>query len=258
MVFIPERISRRGRSVFSGAEGKVWTFRPDAPSERLKPIEGSEGTSLPSGALIIFSLNILSALVALLTSYYAYRANRLVASSVLRAISIGFMLLGIGLAVDAGTSLVSGRTLVESFSDRALTLFASLTYLTVQMVAYLIIAVGYSRATYGGRPEAAAPAALVGSAALGLYGYSLLSYFVAFVLLAFVVFQVMLLRSAERGKLSGMVLFGFILIFAAHLILLISVLMLGAGLYITGTAVQFLGFLSLLAFVVRSEVVGPG
>jgi len=213
---------------------------------------------MASGALVTFLLNILSALVALLTSYYAYKVNRLVSNSVLRAISIGFMLLGIGLVVDAGTSLISGRTLVESFSDRVLTLFASLTYLALQMVAYLVIALGYARAAYGSQPKAAAPVVLAGSAMVGLYGFSLLSYFVAFLLLAFIVFQGVLLRAGDRARLSGMVLLAFMLIFAAHFVLLLSVLVLGPGLFLIGTGIQFVGFLSLLVFVLRSEVVGPG
>jgi len=213
---------------------------------------------MPYSALVTFFLNLLSAFVALLTSYYAYKVNRLVSNSVLRAISIGFMLLGLGLLVDAGTSIISGRTLVESFSDKVLTLFASATYLTLQMIAYLVIAVGYARAAYGGRIRPAMPVALAGSALVGLYSYSVLSYLVAFVLLAFVVFQGMLLRSGEKSRMSGMVLLGFILILAAHFILLVSVLLLGADLFLIGTMVQFLGFLSLLVFVIGSEVVGPG
>ena len=212
---------------------------------------------MASGALVTFSLNILSALVALLTSYYAYKVHRFVPNSLLWAISIGFMLLGVGLVVDAGTSLVTGRTLVESFSDKVLTLLASLSYLTVQMVAYLIIAVGYARAAYGNPAKTAAPVALAGSALTGLYGYSILSYFVTFVLLAFIMFQGVLLRSEDKRGLSGMVLLAFVLIFAAHFVLLVSVLVLGSGLFLIGTMVQFLGFLSLLVFVVRSEVVGP-
>ena len=194
--------------------------------------------------------------MALLTSYYAYRVHRYVPDSLLRAISIGFMLLGVGLVVDAGTSLVTGKTLVESVPDRLLTILVSFTYLTIQMVAYLVIAAGYAMAAYGNRAKQVAPAVLFG-AAVGLYGYSLLSYFVAFVLLAFIVFQGLLLRSGEKRGLSGMVLLAFILIFAAHFVLLVSVLVLGPGLFLVGTVVQFLGFLSLLVFVVRSEVVGP-
>ena len=248
------------RRLYSGAEGNVWTFRLDEQSERLKPPDDHELQPMASGALITFSLNILGALVALLTSYYAYRFNRLVESTVLRAISLGFMLLGVGLILDAGTSLFSGRILVEeSYADRVFVLFATYTYLTVQMVAYLVIAVGYSRAAYGsGQTKTAVPAALVGSAAIGLYDFSLLSYFVALILLAFVVFQGFLLHSGRSNRFSTIVLLAFGLIFAAHLVLLLSVLTLGTGLFLIGTGIQFLGFLSLLVFLVRSEVVGAG
>ncbi len=214
---------------------------------------------MPSGALLSFSLNFLSALVALLTSYYAYRFNRVVENPVLSAISLGFMILGIGLAVDAGTSLFTGKLLVESFAERVLGLVATFAYLTMQMAAYAVIAVGYSRATYGrGQPGTAVSAAIVGSAAIGLYGYSLLSYFVSLVLLAFVVFQGFLLHSEGKSRFSNPVLIGFGLILAAHLVHLLAVLSLGVGLFLVGTGIQFVGFLSLLVFVLRSETVGPG
>ncbi len=213
---------------------------------------------MPAGALFAFSLNLLSAFVALLTSYYAYRFNRVVNNPVLRAINVGFMLLGIGLLVDAGTSLFSGHLLVESYADRVFVLIASFTYLTVQMVAYFVIAVGYARATYGGKVMTSVPAILVGTAAIGLYGYTLLSYFVALILLALVVFQGFLLRSGEKTRFSGMVMLAFVLILAAHLVFLASVLALAGGLFLIGIGIQFLGFLSLLIFVVRSEVVVAG
>jgi hypothetical protein len=212
---------------------------------------------MAAGALISFTLNILCAVVALLTSYYAYRANRLVANQVVGAISLGFMLLGIGLGVDACTSLLTGRTLVEFASQRALVLIASYTYLTVQMVAYLIIAIGYARAAYGSQAKTIVPAVVTGTAAVGLYRFSLLSYFVALILLAFVVFQGLLLNSGQKNRFSSMVLLAFGLILVAHVVLLASVLTLGPLLFLVGTGVQFLGFLSLLIFVVRSEVVGP-
>src|SRR5215472_5715581 len=143
---------------------------------------------MPNGAFIIFAFNTSSAFVALLTSYYAFRTNRLVGNSVLAAMSVGFMLLGLGLAVDAGTSLVTGRLLVEFPIERLLVTLASLTYLGLQMVAYLVIAVGYARSNYGMK-QMGAPLALAGAVGVGLYGFSLLSYFVALILLAFVVFQ---------------------------------------------------------------------
>ena len=245
-------------SVFSGVEWNVWTFRLDVTSEKLKPQPRAEYQRMANGALITFSLNILSALVALLTSYYAYKVNRLVRNPVLGSINVGFMLLGVGLAVDAGTSLVSGKVLVEFPAERVLVVLASFTYLAVQMVAYLAIAVGYGWAAYGGQARSFAPVVLAGAAVVGLYRFSLLSYFVVLILLAFVVFQGLLLRSGGRGRFSAIVLLSFCLLLTAHLILLLSVLTLGKGLFLIGTGVQFLGFISLLAFVVRSEVVGAG
>ena len=216
---------------------------------------------MPTGAVITFSLNFLSALVALLTSYYSYRVNRIVGNPVLGAISIGFMLLGIGLAVEAGTSLISGVTLVEIVAQRLLVLLASYTYLTVQMIAYLVIAIGYARAAYTSQAKAMAPAVATAAAttvAMNLFRYSLLSYFVALILLAFVVFQGFLLRSRQSGGFSGTVLLAFSLVLLAHLLLLFSVVTVGTNLFLVGTLVQFLGFLSLLVFVVRSEVIGAG
>ena len=212
---------------------------------------------MATGALISFTLNTLCAVVALLTSYYAYRVNRLVANQVVGAISLGFMLLGIGLAVDAGTALVSGQTLVESLHPRVIVLLSAATYLTVQMVAYLVIAIGYARAAYGGQAKTAVPAVLVGAGAVGLYRFSLLSYFVVLILLAFVVFQGLLLHSGQKNRFSSAVLLAFGLILVAHVVLLASVITLGPLLFLIGTGIQFLGFLSLLIFVVRSEVVGP-
>lgn len=234
----------------------VWTFGLDPGSERLKRKLGTKESRMPSGALITFGLNICSAFVALLTSYYAYRSNRLFRSPILGSIDVGFMLLGIGLAVDAGTSLVSGRLLVEVPAGRALTLYASFSYLAIQMVAYLVVAVSYARAAYGSRATAV-PVVLAGAAALGLYRFSLLSYFVSLLLLAFIVFQGALIRSGGKSRFSAMVLLGFGLILAAHMVLLVSVLVLGDMLFVIGTGIQFLGFVSLLTFVVRSEVVGP-
>jgi len=216
---------------------------------------------MPSGAVLAFLLNLLSAFVALLTSYYAYRTNRLVSNPVLGAISIGFTLLGIGLLVDAGTSLFTGHLVVESYADRVFVLLSTFTYLTIQMASYLVIALGYARVAYRREPKAFYPAALVGSAAISLYGYTILSYFVALVLIGFVVFQGFLLRSGEKSRFSGTVMLAFVLLLVAHFVFLVSVLALGSGyaggIFLVGIGVQFLGFISLLVFVVRSEVVGP-
>lgn len=216
------------------------------------------------GALLVFTLNVLSGVVALLTSYYAYRFNRLATSPLLGSISLGFMLLGFGLFLEAGTSVTLGQTLVDMLTSRILAVIQTLAYLSIQMVAYVVFAVGYGILVFGKSSKVAAAAAVLLAApravdvALGLYRYALVSYFVVFVTLAFIVFQGFLIHSRSRSRFSLLVLLAFSLILAAHVVLLASVLDLSGLLFFTGTAVQFLGFLSLLVFLLRSGRVGAG
>lgn len=215
------------------------------------------------GPLVVFSLNVLSALVAFLTSYYSYRFNRLAESPLLTSITIGFMLLGVGLLAEAGTSVALGQTLVDELVSRVLATVTTFTYLTVQMVAYLIFAVGYALLAFG-KPKAAvgAGAALAVTPRVvdvaGLYRYAVVSYFVVLVLLAFVVFQGLLIHSRTRSRFSMLVLLAFVFILVAHAVLLWSVVALSGTLYLVGTATQFLGFASLLIFLIRSGRIGAG
>lgn len=214
------------------------------------------------GPLILFCLNVLSAVVAFLTSYYAYRSDRLTNSPLLRAITLGFMLLGVGLLTEAGTSVALGRTLVEIVATRTLTVAATLTYLSMQMVAYLIFAVGYGYLAFGKSQKIAAAALLAAGASriidlAGLQRFAIVSYFVVLVLLAFIVYQGVLIHSKTRSMFSLLVLLAFILILVAHVFLLVSVVRLAGGLFLVGAAIQFLGFVSLLFFLLGSERVGP-
>jgi hypothetical protein len=213
---------------------------------------------LASGALLIFVLNLASGLVALLTSYYALKFNRLLGSRLLTAISAGFTLLGIGLLADAATSLAYRQTLVGVLTARPLATLETGTYLTLQVAAYAVLAVGYAVAAYGRPRENAIPvaAAGLGLIAVGMYRYAVVSYFFSAILLAFVVFQGVLIHSRTRSRFSLLVLLAFVLVMLAHMLLLAGVLTLGGRVFLLGTGVQFLGFVSLLAFIVRSGRVG--
>jgi len=216
------------------------------------------------GPLLVFTLNVLSAAVALLTSYYAYKFSRMAENPILSSIAFGFMLLGIGLLIEAATSAVAQTTLVHAFLSKVLTAVEDYTYLSMQMVAYLVFAVGYAALTF----RRSATAAVLGVAALaaapkaasavGLYSYAVVSYFVVLILLGFVVFQGALIHSRSPSRFSLLVLVAFLLILAAHVVLLISVVNLSEELFLIGTAVQFLGFVSLFAFLLRSGRVGAG
>jgi hypothetical protein len=218
---------------------------------------------MPS-AIITFTLNLLSGIVALLVSYHAYRFNRILDNSVLRSISIGFMLLGIGLLTEALTALVLGLTPIEVFAARLLTVFEAYLYLTLQLAAYVSFAWGYAAGAYGRSKASAAVAAVLLAAGLRRmadiafpYSFTFATYFVSAILLGFVVFQGLLIRTRNEERFSSLVLLGFGLMLVAHVMLLASLIALSNILYVEGILVQFLGFVSLLVFLVRSGRIGP-
>jgi len=216
----------------------------------------------------VVAFDLVSGIIALLVSYYAFQARRWIESSVLSAISFGFMLLGAALLVEAVTTLSLGFTAAQASRLMAFELLENLAYLILQVVALGVIAVGYARATYGGGVKATAqssivyvvnavarPARLVGLALL-LYYLFLGLEFVILIVLVFIIFQGFLIYTKNRDDSSLLVLLGFALIFVAHLVVLGSILDFSGNQYLVAAAVQFLGFLSLLTFAIRSGRIG--
>jgi len=218
---------------------------------------------------LVVAFDLLSGIIALLVSYYAFQARRWVESSVLSAISFGFMLLGAALLVEVATTLSLGTTAAGAAQLRTFELLENLAYLILQVVALAVIAVGYARTTYGRRLPAAATSGFLAYAAntvarsaglaglaLGLFYLYLGLEFVVLLVLIFIMFQGFLVYTKNRDSSSLLVLLCFALIFVARIIVLHSILDISGAEYLVAAAVQFLGFLSLLAFVIRSGRVG--
>ncbi len=218
---------------------------------------------------LVILFDLLSGTIALLVSYYAFQARRWIESSVLSAISFGFMLLGAALLVEVVTTLSLGITIANAANLRTFELLENLAYLALEAVALAVIAVGYARTTYGRAAAGAAssgfvayavnaitrPARLAGLA-LTLFYLFLGLEFVILLVLIFIMFQGYLVYSRSRNNSSLLVLLGFALIFVARLVVLRSILDISGGEYLVAAAVQFLGFLSLLVFVIRSGRIG--
>ena len=215
------------------------------------------------------TFDLLSGIIALLVSYYAFQARRWIESSVLNAISFGFLLLGAALLVEVVTTLSLGITAAAGTRLRTFELLENLAYLILQVVALVVIAFGYARTTYRRDLLAAAPSGVVALAvkaaakpaklaglALTLYYLFLGLEFVIFLVLIFIMFQGLLVYAKNRDNSSLLVLLGFALIFVAHAVVLNSILAISGTEYLVAASVQFLGFLSLLAFVIRSGRVG--
>jgi len=217
----------------------------------------------------VVAFDLISGIIALLVSYYAFQARRWIESSVLSAISFGFMLLGAALLVEAVTTLSLGITVAAASRLRTFELLENLAYLILQVVALTVIAVGYARTAYASGAPAAAqsgfvayavkatakPARLAGLA-LVLYYLFLGLEFVILLVLIFIIFQGFLIYSKNRDNSSLLVLLGFALIFVAHLVVLSSILDISGTQYLVAALVQFLGFLSLLTFAIRSGRIG--
>ncbi|MDG6989918.1 MAG: hypothetical protein JRM99_00665 [Nitrososphaerota archaeon] len=205
-------------------------------------------------------LNILGGLVALAVSYYAYRYGRITGSGFLRTLSIGFMMLGVGLLAQASAfiffALEAGR-----IADRGTFVYsATLVYLALQAVAYLMIAVSYSRRVQGGPKLAAGAAAVVTisvastPSSLLLFGTHVLEFgeLILVVLVALIVFQGLLIYGENRNRLALTVMGAFALILLAHIAELSASLLSSGLLYLVGDLVQLAGFGLLLLFVLRS------
>ena len=217
----------------------------------------------------VVAFDLISGIIALLVSYYAFQARRWIESSVLSAISFGFMLLGAALLVEAVTTLSLGITVAAASRLRTFELLENLAYLILQVVALTVIAVGYARTAYASGAPAAAqsgfvayavkatakPARLAGLA-LVLYYLFLGLEFVILLVLIFIIFQGFLIYTKNRDNSSLLVLLGFALIFVAHLVVLSSILDISGTQYLVAALVQFLGFLSLLTFAIRSGRIG--
>ena len=211
-------------------------------------------------------LNLMSAAVALLVSYYAYKSNRLVGSSLLRYISAGFLLLGVGLAVDGFSQALLGLTPIDVTRFSGLEGLVFIIDIVLQVVAYLVFAWGYALGAFGrtGQLESASAAAVIIGATnirvIRILVFSFNLYLFAqlgiIVLMLFVVVQGVFVYARSGSTLTLTVLSGFVLILVAHGILFLSVIYLSADVYIIGTLVQFLGFLSLLYFIYRSSRIG--
>jgi hypothetical protein len=220
------------------------------------------------GANVVSVFNILSGAVALLVSYYAYKSNRIVGNNLLRYISIGFLLLGISLFLEAGTENLARITPVDAVRVRGAELGAFLVYTSLQFVAYLVFAWGYVLSSLR-RPDSQAPAeappttpatgagpALIGALAVRAVAVAtfiltiyLVSQLAIVILLLFIVYHGVLVFSKTKSNLALMVLFGFILIFVAHVLLFSSAIFTSGGLLLIGDTIQFCGFVALLFFL---------
>lgn len=208
------------------------------------------------------SLNLVSGLVALAVSYYAFRYRRVTGSGFLRLLSVGFMLLGVGLLAQASVYIFAAYNLGR-FSDREALVYGSTgLYLILQSAAYALIATGYTVRVQRGVPLDKGDTSNIPVAALAvtpvLIGSLVLDVgeLVILVFVSFIVFQGVMAYSEQRNRFSLYVLSAFSFIALSHLGELLASLSGSGLLYLLGGASNLVGFVILLLFVVWSGQVG--
>jgi hypothetical protein len=220
---------------------------------------------------IIFDL--MSGVVALLVSYYAFRYTKLLENSTLKFISLGFIMLGIGLLIEAIIFSLVVFNIGHLTNIRIFALGTAALYDILQIGAYFLFAFGYLRSAFAkSRPkiESAGTAALLTlpiaispgtervRAMLHLTrAVFAISEIFSVIFLAVVVFVGLLSYSETRHRFSLFVLTSFVLILAAQVFELWTALSVSVGLDFVGSAIQFAGFLTLLLFLLWRNKIGP-
>ncbi len=222
------------------------------------------------------TFDVLSGVVALLVSYFAFRYNKLLENSTLKFISLGFMLLGIGLLTEATIFFVAAFGIGNFVNVRLLVLGTSMVFKLLQIIAYLIFAIGYVRSAFflsgpkntnQGEGPAVATFLLflsVGTSTANKFPelvklsreVFVISEVLCIIFLATLVFAGLLGYIEGRNRLSLFVLVSFGLILGAQIVALWSVILVSEYLTSLYSGIQFVGFVSLLVFILRSRKIG--
>ena len=205
-------------------------------------------------------LSLLGGLVALTVSYYAHRYGRVAGSGFLQMLSLGFMLLGIGLLAQASAFIFFALNAGKISGRGTFVYGGTIIYLALQGVAYLLIAVSYARRLQRGvvMTAVAAPIGLLQLLPTSypplLFGTQVLEFgeLILAVLVGIIVFQEFLVYEDNRNRLSLTVLGAFSFILLAHMAKLSASLLSSGLLYLAGGLVQLAGFGLLLLFVLMS------
>jgi hypothetical protein len=221
------------------------------------------------------TFDLMSGVVALLVSYFAFRYTKFLENSTLKFICLGFIMLGTGLLIEALVFSLIVFNVGDLTTDRIFALGTAALYDILQIGAYFLFAFGYLRSAL------AKPATNIessGAVALSLLVFPIAnspgdervhqmlhltravfaaSEILSVIFLALVVFVGLLSYSETRHRFSLFVLMSFVLILVAQVFELWTALSVSVSLEFVGSAIQFAGFLSLLLFLVWSNKIGP-
>lgn len=217
------------------------------------------------------ALDLMSGVVALLVSYYAFRYNKLLANSTLKFISVGFVMLGVGLLIEASVFSLIVFGVGDLTTDRVFALVTAALYELLQIGAFFVFAIGYLRSAFGSKLRAVPAAAFAifafpaitssGSERLREMFYFVrqiwvISEILSVIFVAIVVLVGIFGYSETRHRFSLFVMLSFFLILCAQVFDLWTAVSISVRLDVVGSIIQFAGFLSLLVFLIWRGGIG--
>ncbi|MGC8572765.1 MAG: hypothetical protein ACP5L0_01975 [Caldisphaera sp.] len=204
-------------------------------------------------------LYIVSGIVALSVSLVSFKYNKIIKENVLNYISLGFALLGLGLIIQGSLMILLSFNIARISEDLRATYISSLIYLFLQLIAYTIITIGYTREAYWSNVEPLLITIILTKKReyflLGAYVFDAVQIILIF-LLGLIVFSGYLIHMKNKNTFSLLVLIAFSLMLISHIVYLLSSLSFSVNYYFIANIIQFLGFLSLLIFLIRSGHIG--
>ncbi|MGC9134625.1 hypothetical protein [Caldisphaera sp.] len=204
-------------------------------------------------------LYVVSGIVALSVSLVSFKYNKIIKENVLNYISLGFALLGLGLIIQGSLMILLSFNIARISEDLRATYISSLIYLFLQLIAYTIITIGYTREAYWSNVEPLLITIILTKKReyflLGAYVFDAVQIILIF-LLGLIVFSGYLIHMKNKNTFSLLVLIAFSLMLISHIVYLLSSLSFSVNYYFIANIIQFLGFLSLLIFLIRSGHIG--
>ena len=190
--------------------------------------------------MAVLALDYVGALILLPLTYYSYKAYRVSKVGVFFNLFLGFALLSSGTFCH-GLSLTLAA-LGRGHALARLVAASGMASLVTETVAYLLIALGYAKAS-----RAAAPVLLLLASWSSPAG--LLLGVVNLILLTFIAFNALAVYSANRDKSSLLPLLAFLTLLASQCLRLAAVA--APRLALASRLLYFLGLLSLLYLAVE-------
>ncbi len=208
-----------------------------------------------AAALMVFSMEMVSAFISVLIGYYASKAHRASSARGLQFLYLGFAILGIGIFLRAITAiylLIAFRVAdAVSSSLAGISNLAGIIFTLTQLVAYSLFVATYAYQQRGqgewGSKEGSTTAMAVFPIARLFYIPTL--ELVAIAMLGFVAFSSLVNWRHRQATNSALVFSGFSLMFLSHILYLFMIL--SENLLFYGQLTQLAGFVCLLIMLVR-------